>query len=300
MHIAILARSHNAYSHKRLMEAGEQLGHTMRLIDPTQCFMNISSDKPEVHYRGGEVIKKLDAIIPRIGASQTFYGTAVVRQFEMMDVYSLNSSLAINRSRDKLRSLQLLIRKKIPMPTTGFTNSCEDTEDLINMVGGVPLIIKLLEGTQGKGVVLAETKAAARSVISAFKQMKANILVQEYIKEAKGTDLRCFVIGNKVVAAMQRIADSEDFRANLHQGGRAEPVELTEEETNMAIEASKAMGLRVSGVDLLRSARGPLVLEVNSSPGLEGIEKATGLDIAKKIIQYIEEQMDVPQQEVNA
>lgn len=287
MKIAILARNPNLYSHKRLMEAGESRGHEMRMINTLCCYINVSSPRPEVHYRGGEILH-FDAIIPRIGASITFYGAAVVRQFEMMGVYSLNRSLGISRSRDKLRSLQLLARKGINLPITGFAHSPSDTEDLIKMVGGAPLIIKLLEGTQGIGVVLAETHRTAESVINAFKGVNANILVQEYIKEAQGSDIRCFVIGDKVVAAMKRQAKEGEFRSNIHQGGKATVIKITPEERAMAVKAAKIMGLNVAGVDIIRSKRGSMVLEVNSSPGLEGIEEATNKDIAVKIIEFIE------------
>lgn len=288
MNIVILARNKELYSHKRIVEAAEARGHTIRIISPLACYMNISSEKPSMHYRGGEILQDIDAVIPRIGASITFYGTAVVRQFEMMGVYALNSSIAISRSRDKLRSLQLLSRKGVPLPTTGFANSPLETEDLISMVGGVPLIIKLLEGTQGKGIVLAETKTAARSVITAFKQMDANFLVQEFIKEAKGADIRCLVLGGKVVAAIQRKAKDGEFRSNLHLGGEAELVKLTKEERKIAIEATKVMGLEMAGVDIIRAERGPLVLEVNSSSGIEGAEKTTSIDVATKMIIHIE------------
>lgn len=288
MKIAILAKCPDLYSHKRLFEAGEARGHAMCVLNTSLCYMNISADKPEMHYRGGEIIRDMDAIIPRIGPQMTFYGTAVLRQFEMMGVYTLNPSVAITRSRDKLRSLQHLSVKGVPMPTTGFAHSVQDTEDLIRMVGGAPLIVKLLEGTQGTGIVLAETAQAARSVINAFKQLKADILVQEFIEEAKGTDIRCFVVGNKVVASMQRTAKSGEFRANVHQGGSVSAVKITPQERKMAVEAAKAMGLKVAGVDIIRSQKGPLVLEINSSPGLEGIEKATGIDIATLIIAFIE------------
>ncbi len=287
MKIVILARNPDLYSHKRLMEAGRSRGHEMRILDTTRCYMNIS-ENTAIHYQGGESIVDVDAIIPRIGASITFYGTAVVRHFEAQGIYTINSSVAISRSRDKLRSLQLLSQKCIPLPTTGFANSPEDTEDLIAMVGGAPLIVKLLEGTQGKGIVLAETKNAAKSVINAFKHLRENILVQEFIKEADGRDLRCFVVGDKCVAAYQRVASSGEFRANLHLGGTAMPVKLTAEERRIAIKAAKAMGLNVAGVDLIRSARGPLVLEVNSSPGLEGVETATKVDVASAIIEFVE------------
>lgn len=288
MNIIILARNPNLYSHKRLRQAAEKRGHKVRFINPLLCYMNISASKPAVHYRGGEIITEIDAVIPRIGASVTFYGTAVLRQFEMMGVFPLNESIAISRSRDKLRSLQLLSRKGINMPITGFAHSPHDTDDLIKLVGGAPLVVKLLEGTQGIGVVLAETNQAADSVIKAFKGLKANILVQEYIKEAGGSDIRCLVVGDKVVAAMQRKAKEGEFRANLHQGGTASLVRITPAERQMAVRACKVLGLNVAGVDLLRSAKGPMILEVNSSPGLEGIEKATGKDIAGMIIEFIE------------
>lgn len=288
MKIVILARNANLYSHKRLVEAGAARGHSMRILDTTRCYMNISQTDSAIHYKGGEAITGVDAIIPRIGASITFYGTAVVRHFESQGIYSVNSSVAISRSRDKLRSLQLLSQKCIPLPTTGFANSPEDTEDLITMVGGAPLIVKLLEGTQGKGIVLAETKFAAKSVINAFKHLRENILVQEFIKEAQGCDLRCFIVGDKCVAAYQRVASAGEFRANLHLGGSAFPVKLTSEERKIAVKAANAMGLSVAGVDLIRSSRGPLVLEVNSSPGLEGVEKATNIDVASAIIEFIE------------
>jgi ribosomal protein S6--L-glutamate ligase len=288
MKIAILARNPNLYSHKRLVEAGKARGHEMRIINTLCCYINISSPRPEVHYRGGEVLSGFDAIIPRIGASITFYGAAVVRQFEMMGVYSLNRSLGISRSRDKLRSLQLLARKGINLPVTGFAHSPSDTEHLIKMVGGAPLIVKLLEGTQGIGVMLAETHRTAESVINAFKGLKADILVQEFIREAGGSDIRCFVIGDKVVAAMKRQAKEGEFRSNIHRGGQATVIKITPEERAMAVKAAKVMGLNVAGVDIIRSERGSMVLEVNSSPGLEGIEIATGKDIAGKIIEFIE------------
>lgn len=288
MNIVVLARNPDLYSHRRIVSAGVARGHSVRVLDTTRCYMNISERNSAIHYHGGESITGVDAVIPRIGASITFYGTAVVRHFESQGIYSLNSSVAISRSRDKLRSLQLLSQKCIPLPTTGFASSPEDTEDLIKMVGGAPLIVKLLEGTQGKGIVLAETKNAAKSVINAFKHLRENILVQEFIKEADGRDLRCFVVGDKCVAAYQRVAMAGEFRANLHLGGAALPVKLTSEERRIAIKAAAAMGLNVAGVDLIRSARGPLVLEVNSSPGLEGVETATQQDVATAIIEFIE------------
>lgn len=287
MKLAILSRNPNLYSTRRLVEAGIARGHEVFVVDPLRCYMTIASQRPTIHYKGEE-LKGFDAIIPRIGASVTFFGTAVVRQFEMMNVYSINESVAISRSRDKLRSLQLLARKGIGLPVTGFANSTRYTEDLITLAGGAPLVIKLLEGTQGIGVVLAETKKAASSVIEAFRGLKENILVQEFIKEADGADLRCFVIGDKVVAAMKRQGKEGEFRSNLHRGGNATIARLTPEERSTAIRSAKIMGLNVAGVDLLRSNHGPVVMEVNSSPGLEGIESATEKDVAGMIIQFIE------------
>jgi len=287
MKIAILSRNKNLYSTRRLVEAGELAGHEMHVIDTLRCYMSMASHKPEIHYRG-QVLENFDAVIPRIGASVTFYGTAVLRQFEMMGVFPLNESVAITRSRDKLRSLQLLARKGIGMPVTGFANAPDDIPDLINMVGGAPLVIKLLQGTQGIGVVLAETRQAAESVIEAFMGLSANIMVQEYIHEAGGADIRCFVVDGKVVAAMKRQGKEGEFRSNLHRGGNASLVRITPEERATATHAAKVMGLNVAGVDILRSERGPLVLEVNSSPGLEGIEGATGKDVAGLIIKFAE------------
>jgi ribosomal protein S6--L-glutamate ligase len=249
--------------------------------------MNIVSHKPEIHYKG-QKLERMDAVIPRIGASVTFYGTAVLRQFEMMDVFPANESVGISRSRDKLRSLQLLSRKGIGLPVTGFAHSPDDIQDLIKTVGGAPLVIKLLEGTQGIGVVLAETQKAAESVIEAFLGLDANILVQEFIKEAGGADIRCLVIGEKVVAAMCRQAAEGEFRANIHRGGTASLIKLTPEERSTAVRAAQAMGLNVCGVDILRSNHGPVVLEVNSSPGLEGIERATQKNVAGQIIEFVE------------
>ncbi|EXJ10720.1 MULTISPECIES: 30S ribosomal protein S6--L-glutamate ligase [Nitrincola] len=287
MKIAILSRNAKLYSTRRLVEAAKSRGHEVRVVDVLRCYMNITSHNPEIHYRG-EVLRDFDAVIPRIGASVTFYGTAVLRQFEMMDVYPLNESVAISRSRDKLRSLQLLSRKGIGLPVTSFAHSPDDIDDLLSIVGGAPAVIKLLEGTQGVGVVLAETNQAAESVIQAFMGLKQHILVQEFIKEAKGSDIRAFVVGGKVVAAMKRQAKEGEFRSNLHRGGTAELCRITPEERATAIRAAKVMGLNVCGVDLLRSAHGPLVMEVNSSPGLEGIERASGKDIADQIIDFIE------------
>ncbi len=287
MRIAILSRDENLYSTRRLKEAGEARGHTVDVIDTLHCYMDITSNSPKVRYKGQD-LPKYDAVIPRIGASITFYGTAVVRQFEMMGTFCVNDSISISRSRDKLRSLQLLSRKGIGLPRTGFASQPDKIQDLIKNVGGAPLVIKLLEGTQGIGVVLAETNKAAESVIEAFMGMKANILVQEFIEEAKGADIRCFVVGNKVIAAMKRQAGEGEFRSNLHRGGTASLVKLTKEERATAIAAAKAMGLNVCGVDLLQSKNGPVVMEVNSSPGLEGIENATKKDVADMIFEFIE------------
>jgi ribosomal protein S6--L-glutamate ligase len=269
------------------MEAGKARGHQMVVLNHKRCYMNITTMRPSIHYKG-EAVEGVDAVIPRIGASVSFYGTAVVRQFEMMGVYSVNESMAITRSRDKLRALQLLSRKGIGLPVTGFANSPDDTEDLLDFVGGAPVVIKLLEGTQGVGVVLGETRKAAESVIEAFRGLNANFMVQEFIKEAGGSDIRCFVIGDKVVASMKRTGKEGDFRSNLHRGGSAELVRITPEERSTAVRSAKIMGLNVAGVDLLRSNHGPVVMEVNSSPGLEGIESATGKDIAGQVIQFIE------------
>ena len=288
MKIAILATNPNLYSHQRLKNAGEELGHEVYIINPLYCYMNVAASNPTVHYRGGKELPHFDAVIPRVGASITYYGTAVLRHFETMGVYALNESIAISRSRDKFRSLQLLARKGIPMPLTGFAQSPGDTEDLIRMVGGAPIVIKLLEGTQGKGVILADSHQSAISIINAFKEMSANILVQEFIKESHGTDIRCFVVGDKVVAAIKRQAKEGEFRANVHQGGKATKVKLSPQERAISVAAAKTMGLKVAGVDLIRSHHGPLVLEINSSPGLEAVEKASGVNIATKIIQYIE------------
>lgn len=287
MKIAVLSRNPKLYSTRRLVEAAKDRGHEAAVYDHLRCYMNIASGKPEVHYRG-EVVSGCGAVIPRIGASVTFYGTAVLRQFEMMGVYPLNESVAISRSRDKLRSLQLLSRKGIGVPATGFASAPNDTADLLDSVGTPPYVVKLIEGTQGKGVVLAETRKAAESLVDAFSGLHANFLVQEFIKEAGGADIRCLVVGDKVVAAMKRQAKEGEFRSNLHCGGSASITRLTPEERATAVKAAKIMGLNVAGVDLLRSERGPLIMEVNSSPGLEGIEKATGKDVAGMIIQFIE------------
>ena len=287
MKIGILSRKAELYSTRRLVEAARERGHAVHVINPLRCYMNITSHSPAIHYKG-EQLEGFDAVIPRIGASITFYGTAVVRQFEMMGVYCVNESVAISRSRDKLRSMQLLARKGIGLPVTGFAHSTKYTDDLIDLVGGSPLVVKMIEGTQGVGVVLAETKKAAQSVIQAFRSLKANILVQEFIKESSGRDIRCWVIGDKVVAAMLRQGPDGEFRSNLHRGGRAEMVRITPEERSTAVRAAKIMGLHVAGVDMLRSNHGPVVMEVNSSPGLEGIEKTTGKDVAGLVVAYVE------------
>jgi ribosomal protein S6--L-glutamate ligase len=291
MRIAILSRSSSLYSTRRLVEAAEARGHQADTIDTMRCYMNITSLRPSIHYKGNE-LGHYDAVIPRIGASVTFYGAAVVRQLEMMSVYCLNGSIAITRARDKLRSLQMLSKKGIGLPITGFAHSLDEIQDLIKMVGGTPLVIKFLEGTQGIGVILVETSKAARSVLEAFLGLKVNIMVQEYIKEANGKDIRCFVVGGKVVASMQRQAKSpEEFRSNLHRGGIAMPIEITAEERNMAIRSAQILGLNLAGIDIVRSDRGPLIMEVNASPGLEGIEKSTQVDVASEIIKFIESGM---------
>lgn len=291
MKIAVLATNPDLYSNRRLIEAGTDRGHEMHFISIRNCYMEITADKPEVHYRGGEVLEKFDAVIPRIRPAVTFYGASVLRQFEMQGSYCLNGPISIGRSRDKLRTLQLLCSKGINIPRTGFANSPLDTKDLIQVVGGAPVIVKLLEGTQGRGVVLAETFKAAESVINAFKSLKANILVQEFVKESKGVDLRCFVVGEKVVGAMERHAPEGEFRANIHLGGAGRKVRITPQERKIAVAAAKVLGLKASGVDIIRSNTGPKVLEVNSSPGLEGIEKTTGKDLAGLMIDYIEKQV---------
>ncbi len=288
MKIGILSREPKSFSTQRLEEAAIARGHEAHVINTLRCYMNISSKHPSVHYQG-QRLEGFDAIIPRIGASITFYGTAVVRQFEMMGVYTLNESVAISRSRDKLRALQLLSRHDIGLPTTGFANATDDITDLIQLVQGAPLVVKLLEGSQGRGVVLAETQQAAESVIDAFTGLKANILVQQYIPEAGGSDIRCFVVGDKVVAAMKRQAPEGEFRSNLHRGGHAEMIKITPEERKTAVRATRILGLNIAGVDILRSNQGPMVLEVNSSPGLEGIETTTHKDIAGTIIEFIEQ-----------
>ena len=287
MKILILSRNKNLYSTRRIFNAGINRGHEVRVVDYLRCYMNITSRKPTVYY-GGESLEKADAVIPRIGASQTFYGTAVVRQFETMGSYCVNPSEAITASRDKLKSLQILAQDGINMPVTGFASHTMDIEGVIEKVGSVPLVMKLLQGTQGQGIVLAETRKAAESVMSAFRQLEADILVQEFIKESSGTDIRALVVGDNVVAAMRRIAPEGEFRSNVHRGGRTEQIILNQEEEKIAVEAARVLGLRIAGVDLMRSKRGPLVLEVNSSPGLEGIEASSGVDVAGNIVRFIE------------
>lgn len=287
MKIALLSRNRQLYSTRRLVEAAEARGHEVRILDVLRCYMNVTSHRPSIHYRGEE-LEQFDAVIPRIGASVTFYGLSVLRQFEMMGTYPLNESVAIARSRDKLRALQLLSRRGIGLPVTGFANKPDDIQDLIKMVGGAPLVIKLLQGTQGIGVVLAETRKAAESVIESFLGINASVLVQEYIKEAGGADIRCLVVGDKVVASMKRQAKEGEFRSNIHRGGSASLIRITPEERSTAVRAAHTMGLNVCGVDILRSNHGPVVMEVNSSPGLEGIEAATNKDIAGQIIDFLE------------
>jgi len=287
MKIALLCRNPHLYSHKRIIAAAKARGHEIDTINHLRCTIDIASHRPKIHYRG-EVLAKYDAVIPRIGASVTFFGAAVVRQFEMMRVYCVNESVAISRSRDKLRSLQLLSRKGIGLPVTVFAHRTSNAEEIVKLAGGAPVVIKLLEGTQGIGVVLGETPKAAASIIEAFGGVNTNILVQEYVEEAHGEDIRCIVIGDKVVASMMRQGREGDFRSNLHRGGSAKSIRITPQERSTAIGAAKAMGLNVCGVDMLRSNDGPVVMEVNSSPGLEGVETATGVDVAGKIIEFIE------------
>ncbi len=291
LRIGVLANNPELYSNRRIMEAGEERGHDMRFLNIRHCFMKLDAENPEIHYRGGTVLTDFDAVIPRIRPSMTFYGCALVRQFESMGVFVLNTSAAVSQSRDKLFALQLLLKNGLDIPVTGFTNSPIDTDDVIDMVGGAPLIVKLLEGAQGRGVVLAETRKAAESVINAFKSVQANLLVQEFVKEADGKDLRCFVIDGKVVASIERKAKPGEFRANIHQGGTASIAKITPDERKLAIKAAKTLDLSVAGVDIIRSGKGPLLLEVNSSPGLEGIEMATGKDVAGMLISAIEKRL---------
>lgn len=290
MKIGILSRNAKLYSTSRLVEAAKQRGHEVRVIDYLRCYMNIASHRPSVIYRGEAL--DFDVVIPRIGASHTFYGSAVVRQFEMMGVFPANGSQAITRSRDKLRSLQLLSREGLGLPVTGFAHSTKDIDGLLDIVGGAPVIVKLIEGTQGIGVVMAETRKAAESVIAAFRQLDANILVQEFIREAGGSDIRAFVVGGVVQASMMRTAAEGEFRSNLHRGGKAKMIKLTAEERSTAVRAAKAMRLNVAGVDMLRSNHGPVIMEVNSSPGLEGIEAASKKDVAGKIIEFLEKRAE--------
>ena len=288
MNIGLLLSREPDHSVNRLIEAAEKRGHFVRIINLAECFVKISQNDPQVHYRGGEHVKNLDAIIPRIYPGMTTFGTAVLRQFELLGFFPLNNSMSILRSRDKLRSLQILAKNGLPMPITGFAHSPQDTDDVIKSVGGAPLIIKLIEGTRGHGVVLADTNTAAKSVINAFKELNADILVQEFIKESSGVDMRCVVLGNKVIASMERTAQEGEFRANVHLGGSTKQIKITSEERAIAVKAAKVLGLDFAGVDMLRSERGPLILEVNSSLGLKGIEAATNKDIADLVIEYIE------------
>jgi ribosomal protein S6--L-glutamate ligase len=292
MKIVVLSRNQKLYSTRRLVEAAGMMGHEVEVIDFLKCYMAIKRGNPEVYYYGKK-LKGVDAVIPRIGASRTFYGTAVVRQFEMMHVFSVNESQAIARSRDKLRSMQILSRAGIGMPVTAFASDPTDMNHIIELVGGTPLVIKLLHGTQGIGVVLAENRKAARSVMDAFYGVKANMLIQEFIKEAKGSDVRAFVVGGEVIGAMKRQGPEGEFRSNLHRGGSAKMIKLTRQELKTAVDAARLLGLNVAGVDMLQSSKGPMVLEVNSSPGLEGIEATTGIDVASRIIKFIEENAHV-------
>lgn len=287
MKIALLCRNPKLYSHQRLIEAAETRGHEIDVIDHLRCYIDIASSDPEIHYQG-QSLKGYDAVIPRIGASVTFFGTAVLRQFEMMGVYPANESVAISRSRDKLRSMQLLSRQGIGLPVTVFAHRTSEAAEVLKIAGGAPVVIKLLEGTQGIGVVLGETPRAAESIIQAFGGVNTNILVQQFVKEANGEDIRCLVVGEKVVAAMIRRGKKGDFRSNLHRGGSAEAVKITPKERATAVKSANAMGLNVCGVDMLRSNEGPVVMEVNSSPGLEGVENATGIDVAGRIIEFVE------------
>ncbi len=288
MKLLLLASNPNLYSNKRLIEAAKQRNHEIEFINVGDCYIKVSSGGSSVFYSDGRKLNNIDCVIPRIKPSITFYGTTIIRQFGLLGINCINDSDSILKSRDKLHSLQILSANKIDIPTTSFANSSYETEDLIRIVGGAPLVVKLLEGTKGIGVVLAETKKFAESVINAFRSLKADILVQHFIKESRGKDIRCFVIGDQVVAAMQREAEEGEFRANLHLGAKAKAIEISEEEKNIAIRAAKIIGLDVAGIDIVRSNNGPKVLEVNSSPGLEGIEMATGIDLAAKIIELAE------------
>ena len=290
MKLGLLSRDKTLYSTRRIVEEAEKRDHTIETIDYLRCFMHITSDNPSIMYKGHSM--NFDAVIARIGASNTFYGSAVLRQFEMKGIYCPNGSQGITRSRNKLRSLQILAREGIGLPNTSFAHSTQDIKGVIEAVGGAPLVVKLLEGSRGTGVILAPTNKAAESVIAAFKELKANILVQEFIKEADSSDIRVFIIGDKVVAAMRRKGAPDDFRSNLHRGGTSEKVKLTVDEKKTALKAAKAMNLSIAGVDIIRSARGPLVLEINSSPGLEGIEKTSGVNVAQKMIIFIEDKIN--------
>lgn len=290
MKLGILSLNAGLYSTRRLVEAAEQRGHEVRVVNYLRCYMNTSSRNPQVLFRGESL--EFDAVIPRIAATRTYYGAAVVRQFEMMGILTVNESLSISRSRDKLRALQILSRTDVGMPRTGFAYATQDIDGLIESVGGPPLVVKLLEGTQGVGVVLVESESAARSVIEAFRQLEANILIQEFIEEANGIDIRCLVIGQEVVAAMERRSVDGDFRSNMHRGGKPLPVAITDEERDAAVVATRALGLELAGVDILRSNRGPLVLEVNSSPGIEGIETASSVDVAGMMIDHVESRLN--------
>ncbi len=287
MKICILSRGPKLYSTMRIVEEAQKAGHEVDVVDPLKCWVNIATKRPRVHYKD-TVLDDYDAVIPRIGNSVTFYGTAILRQFEMMGVFAANTSVAISRSRDKLRSLQILAKKGLGLPVTGFAHSTKMTNNLIDAVGGAPCVIKMLQGTQGKGVVLADNVKAAESVIDLLRGLNAHFLVQEFIEEAKGADIRCFVVGDKVIASMKRQGKEGEFRSNLHQGGTAEKVKISKEERRTAVEAAKAMGLNIAGVDILRSNNGPSIMEVNSSPGLEGIEKNAEINVGKLIIEFVE------------
>lgn len=287
MKIVILSAFKNKYSTKRLVQEGKERGHEVIVVNPLNCYMDISTDEPMVYFQKKR-LDDVDVVIPRVGASVSAYGMAIVRQFEMMGTYCVNGSMAIGRSRDKLRSLQILSREGLPLPKTSFANSTQQTDQLIKLVGGAPTVVKLLEGSQGKGVVLAETKSAAQSLIDAFRELQANFLVQEFIKDAEGSDVRCFVVGGKVVATMMRKAKEGEFRSNLHRGGKGIKVKLTAEEKKIAVAAAKAMKLNVAGIDIIRSGTGPKILEVNSSPGLEGIESVSEINVAKSVITFCE------------
>ncbi len=294
MNIAVLSTNKNLYSTKRLVEAGEARGHNVIVLNHTKCYVVMEPGKPEIYYKDRPV-DNIDAVIPRIGASVTFYGSSIIRQFEMRKTFSTLGSLGLVRSRDKLRATQILARHGVGFPKTAFAKYPSDVDYLIKQVGGAPLIVKLLEGTQGLGVVLAETRKAAKSVIEAFYGLSANIIVQEFISEANGCDIRALVVDNKVVAAYKRVGKEGDFRSNLHRGGSGEKIRLSKAEKEAAVKAAQALGLKIAGVDMLQSNRGPLILEVNSSPGLEGVEKYTGVNVAEKIITYIEKNIDKPQ-----